>query len=165
MKANVDCSSVLEVDLLLNSNEGSKELILPVKRESVGKGSLVDRLCAAATGIMLGVDMTCDENNDFGGYVRIVSKDVASKPEMNQLSAKEIADCLVEKLPELNEANISLNVVCSNIRMNGYVPPEKSEVRTAPVRRSKYFAGDLSDVIENFVCVSIHEVADYLEIT
>jgi len=159
------------LSLLLNSNEGNKELLLPIKLENINNkkknsGNLAEKIYDAALQIMLGADISCDvKSGDFAGYVRIVSKDVCEKPEMNQLSANEIRDRINGKLgTELKEANITLNVVCGNIRMNGYVPSEKKEIPASPVRRRKYFDGDLSKVVDDYACVSVPEAAKYLGI-
>ncbi|MBW2970143.1 helix-turn-helix domain-containing protein [Candidatus Woesearchaeota archaeon] len=168
LQEKVDLSDALEVDLLLNINGGDKELLVPVKWDDIlGKqnnhGNIAEKLYEIVSQIMLTADLHCDEKCDFAGYVRIISRDVRKKPEINQLSASDISGKISEKLAsELKDSNIAVNVVCSNMSLNGYVPSVGQEPENKG--RSKYFSGNIFDVIDLFACVPTSEVASYLDI-
>ena len=170
-----ESSEPLEVTLLLNNYNGSKELIMPIrykdcfeyKKES--KKDLAGDIYLAARGMMLAADMSGDEL-DWNGYVRIVSENVSKNPEMNQLSAESIEDEIRKNLSaELKKAGIEVKVeLIKGINTDQTIEPEnkKAMPKETPTARDRPSAKEkLSFLADKYACVSLNDAAQYLGIT
>lgn len=130
--AEAQAQMPLQIELLWNSSNGDKELIIPIKwdsrlnKNSPKEHSIAEKLYAASVKAIMGYDLECNEE-EWCGYTRIISNDVAGK-SAEGLEPKEFvislsSDTLTEHIlkeigKELQDANIKLNIINSKIRMH-----------------------------------------------
>ena len=169
----------LELNLLWNSSNGDRELLIPVKwnqRQNIDsptEHSLMERLYAQALTVLLEYDINSTEQ-EWNGYTKLVSKNVAGRVsedisanyDIIQLTAKSLEEQISEALqPVLEQANISLKVIESKLRANKYqnteseTPKAKKEQTPAEPKQSKK---DITDIVDKYACVNTSDAADYL---
>jgi hypothetical protein len=169
----------LELTLLWNSNNGDRELLMPVKwnqRQNIDaptEHSLMERLYAQALTVLLEYDINITEQ-EWNDYTTLVSKNVAGRVsedisanyDIIQLAAASLEEQISEALqPALEQVNISLKVIESKLRTNKYqnteseIPQPKKEQTPAEPKQSKK---DIAGIVDKYVCVNTSDAADYL---
>lgn len=177
--AEAQAQTPLKIELLWNSSNGDKELIIPIKwdsrlnKDSPKEHSIAEKLYAASVKALMGYDLDCKEE-EWCGYTRIVSNDVAGKSAEGlepkefviSLSSSTLAEQMQKEIgKELQDANITLSIINSKIRMHpdkeykapkkGYEPKAKKDEPTAAVTQE-----ELSDICHELV--NIDEAAKLL---
>ncbi len=161
------------IELLWNSNNGDKELIIPIKWESrLNKNSatvhsIAEKLYEAAVKAVLDNDLEAAEE-EWHGYTRIVSKNVAGKASEGfspknsviQLQADAINEYIINSIgQELKSYNIELSTVNSKIKMlhgQGYKHPKKAPEQKAEPALEEITAKSIENIC---ACISVDDVA------
>ncbi|MEM4263559.1 MAG: helix-turn-helix domain-containing protein [Candidatus Woesearchaeota archaeon] len=130
VEAEAQANATLQLELLWNSSNGDKELIIPVRwdsrlnKNSLKEHSIAEKLYEAAIKAVLGYDVECTEE-EWCGYTKIVSKNVAGKKAEGlepkefviSLSSQTLTEQIEKEISkELQDANISLSIINTIIK-------------------------------------------------
>lgn len=170
----------LNIELLWNSNNGDKELIIPIKwesrlnKKSPQEHSIAEKLYEAAVKTILDYDLEAVEE-EWQGYTKIVSKNVAGKVSENisqknnviQLQADTINEQILNAVgQELKSYNIALSTVNSKIKM---LPGQeyKDSPKKVPEKRAKTQHEQVSKKDVSGICalVTVSEAAEHLGVS
>jgi len=153
----------LEVVLLWNSNNGDKELILPVLWDSKksSKDAIAGKIYAAAHQAISDYDSNCIDR-EWNGFTKIVSSNIAgnkaenlpAKNDIIQMQTNAIHEYIMSMIgSELKEYNIELNIINSKIKTVN--SKDYSNSQKTPEPKSKRISAGINvdDCIDDIVSV------------
>lgn len=140
-------SKAAEVNLVWNSNNGDKELILPLAWSSVEPGSAIHDIYSAAANTIIELD-TAAGPEKWNKYTKIVTRDVAKNDRIYTLTADMIRDRIYEQVGELLEkANINLSVINSRIKSDADYKPAKKKKAKKQSRPAASSFDEISNIV------------------
>jgi predicted transcriptional regulator len=166
----------IDVELVWNSSNGNKELLLPLKykgrpkKRTPSERSLIDRIYLTAYETIMAYDIDCDVEA-WGEYTKVISRYVAGNKEKNlpakldviQLAHTSIEETIKTKIgKDLENANVNLQVINSIIKSSVYDPVHKELKKEAKKEEQKAEEQLFATLKRQYKLLDTKEVSAYL---